>query len=368
LRRMSLNLKRSLSARERGLFRVRLLDKAGLPVTLCLALIYTVYFSSLCLRKYQAYAYSDFDLAIYQQVLYNTAQGDLFYSSIRWGVFFKDHLSIILAFLVPFFTLFHEPEFLLVLQSLFIGAGAVPLFLLASKKLNATFGVAFAAAYVLYPPLAHANLFEFHPGKLGIPLMIWALYYFFERRFPPFFAFLVLAVLCREDISFAAFLLGFYALWHNWCETGRPFSAGRRKWVLGPAVFGFVYIVVAFKVVIPHFNPEGGYIYFRSLYGKWGSSMVEVVFGVLSNPREVLATIFADAQLKYLFHLFSPTLFLSMFSPLLLFVAAPFFAANLLSSSPTTYGIYFQYTSSLVPFIFVSAVLGTRWLLGHALL
>jgi uncharacterized membrane protein len=62
---------------------------------------YTILMTLLCFRKYYAFEYTDFDLAIFNQALWNTLHGSFMESSLRHGMYFKDHFSPILLLILP---------------------------------------------------------------------------------------------------------------------------------------------------------------------------------------------------------------------------------------------------------------------------
>ena len=108
----------------------------GLYIAIALAVAYAVSFCAISHFKYRNFNYNDFDLAIFSNAMWNTAHGDFMYTAIRSGCYFKDHVPVILLALVPIYKLFPSPLTLLYAQSIMLGAGAVPLFLLARRELD----------------------------------------------------------------------------------------------------------------------------------------------------------------------------------------------------------------------------------------
>src|SRR5262245_61627414 len=93
-----------------------------------------------------------FDLAVYEQVVWNTAHGRPFATSV-----FSDtdrHLGadviLIEALLAMPYRLVPDTRTLLVLQTLAIAAGVVPLYALARHRLGPLAGVAFSLAWLAY--------------------------------------------------------------------------------------------------------------------------------------------------------------------------------------------------------------------------
>ncbi|MCK4423437.1 MAG: DUF2079 domain-containing protein, partial [Candidatus Omnitrophica bacterium] len=66
------------------------------------------------------------------------------------------------------YLIFSNPCTLLVTQSIFIALGAWPLYLIARDRFKSeTVALCFASAYLLYPTLQYANLFDFHGDALA---------------------------------------------------------------------------------------------------------------------------------------------------------------------------------------------------------
>ncbi|MGH7204446.1 MAG: DUF2079 domain-containing protein, partial [Candidatus Levyibacteriota bacterium] len=68
------------------------------------------------------------------------------------------------------------------------------------------------------------------------------------------------------------------------------------------------------------------------------------------------------SRIEYLIKLFAPIGYLSILFPFFLVFAAPDLLINTLSNNPQLHQIYFQYTSTITPFIFLSAIYGV-WVL-----
>jgi uncharacterized membrane protein len=152
--------------------------RAARASALALIALYVIVFGALSLLQHEAFRTSVFDLGNVDQALWNTTQGRILYfttqprvGTSRLGM----HVEPILLPLALLYFVFPDPRALLVLQTLAIGLSAWPVFLLACRKLGSPWaGVAFVAAYLLWPGLESANLFEFHAAALSPFFMLWA--------------------------------------------------------------------------------------------------------------------------------------------------------------------------------------------------
>ena len=347
------------------------LERAALPLALAFAALYAAVFGTLCTVRYAGFGYSDFDLAIFDQAMWNTLHGRFMDSSIRHVMLFGDHFAPILLLLLPVYAIFPSPLTLLWAQALVMAAGAIPLYVLGRREVGAAWGLLLAALYLLYPALGYANLFEFHTETIATFLLLGMFAAARLERFVPFIAFLLLALLCKEDVSLGVAAFGIVeALGRAW--RARTLKApGVVRWGLVPAAAGAAWFVLATQVWIPHFS-GGGYAY-AGLYAHLGGSLGEIARSFVTRPLQVLEAALSSApggpdKGAYLVHLMAPVGFLPLFSPATLGAALPPLLQNLLANYAPPQTIHFQYTSTLTPVVFLSSVLGLRRLLGLRIL
>ena len=177
-------------------------------------LLYFLTFATLTVLAHEAYQTTAFDLGSMDQAIWNTSQGRLFRATVQPDVEIRlvGHVEPIILPLALLYRVWADPRLLLVLQSGAVALGALPAYRLARRFLRDEWlGLAFAAAYLLYPPLQAANSFDFHPVTLAAPLLFFALDAMHGRRWLGFAAFGALAMSCREDIPLLVFMMGLYA-------------------------------------------------------------------------------------------------------------------------------------------------------------
>lgn len=311
---------------------------------------YVLVFGCLCFIKYQAFGYFDWDLASDAVVLWNSVHGKLLYYPFLEQSIFGAHLYLIIFLILPAYAVFQSPLTLLFLQSAFLGLAAFPLYLLARTRLNKTFSLFVAVAYLLYPSVGYINLFEAHFEIYEIFFLFLALYYFEKENFKWFMTFVFLTLFCKENAGMAVFMLGIYAL-----ARRRP-----KKWVLAPLAAGGIWFFAAVKMVIPHFAKDAGSyqegFIFSFYYSHLGNNMLEMAKTIVLHPVRTALYAFTPGKISYLFQLFLPVGFLGLLSPLALLPTIPIVMQNLLSSAPTHASIYFQYVVLLIPFIFFSVI------------
>lgn len=318
---------------------------------------YFVFFSYLSLLNHDHFLTNAFDLGIFDYAAWNNLHGNLFPGLfIGLPSLLAIHFQPILLPLGLVYLIWDDAKALLLIQSLVLAVGALPLYWLGRQQLNAWAGLVFAATYLLFPALQGANLFEFHPVTLAAGILPFAYWYLRQGNFGRFIGFGLLAAACQEDVFLIVGMLGFYLF-----VTQRD----RRGLIVGlGSIATFLFLTM---ILIPHFS--GGETHFGlHRYQVLGRTIPEVLETVFTRPLFVWNYIWSDPdKARYLTHLLAPVAYLSLFDPLTLFIATPTIAINLLSSLPTTYALdRFHYSAILVPFVIASAINGTTFLVNFA--
>jgi hypothetical protein len=110
------------------------LKRAPELILILLATGYTALVSYYAILNHRYLRVPSFDLAIYDNLVWNTSHGNFLVSQLlRGGTHMSAHFDPILAALAPFYLIRPDAETLLTLQSAWLASGVLPLFLLASK-------------------------------------------------------------------------------------------------------------------------------------------------------------------------------------------------------------------------------------------
>jgi len=322
------------------------------------AVTFAAVYALLAYLKYRNYDVGRYDLGNMVQAVYNTAHGRFLEITTndmapRQMSRLGSHVDPILALFALPWLAWPSPVMLLTLQSVIVAAGAWPAYRLGTRVTrDPRAGALLAGAFLLYPALGFGVLNEFHPVTLVTTFLLFAFLYLEEERWAWAVPFLVLAVLCKEEVPLVVALLGAY------------FALRKRSWrPLLVTAAATVYFVAVVWWVIPHFNE--GQSAFVSRYSAYGDSALGVASGVVTKPDQTFADLLAPANLRYWWELLWPFALTPFASPLTLLVAAPEFALNALSSVRFQRSIAFHYTAAEIPFLYAAAVLGLlrawRW-------
>jgi uncharacterized membrane protein len=302
--------------------------------------------------KLMSFGYYDFDLAVHALSVWNILHGSI-YNSILGIPFLGNHVHIILFFIAPIYAIFNHPFTLLILQVLALGLAVLPLYGLSKRLLDKNWALLISIIYLFYPALGYTNLFEFHPTVFATLFLILTFYYYIQNSFLKFIIFVLLSMICQENISFGIIMFGFLAILEH----------KKLKWIITPILLGSLYFAIAL-LVMSHFNNNT--IEFINLYRHLGDSVPRIILNLITKPALLFKTLIRKDNFLFLLHLFLPLSFLPFLAPAKLIPALLFFLQHLFSRRAAELTIYFHYSAELIPFIFISFIFGIKYLLGKS--
>ena len=333
-------------------------SRPNLPtgVLLAAATAYAAWFSFVTLQAHwNGYTHS-YDLAIFDNLMWNVIHGGKFLISTPAGggesSHFGRHATLLAYLFAPFYALHPSAATLLVLQAVLIGFAALPLFAFARFHLGPWAACAIALAYLLYPPLHGANLYDFHFLSTS-PFFIFCLAHALETKSGAWLAVSTLLTLaCREDVAIAVAVLGAYHVLAN-----RRVRAGLVLVVVGGAWFALMKFVL-----MPLAASGASYAeIYQGLLPEGETGFGGVLQTLLTNPTFVLGSLLTAPKLEYALLVLAPLAFVPMRRPLGALFLLPGVVFTLLSTDyPPAISIGFQYTAFWSPYLFVAAVLLLR--------
>lgn len=312
-------------------------------------LLYTAFFSITSVLKYNSFSYNDFDLAAHVQTIWSIGHGSI-YNSILGVPFIGDHANLIFFLIAPIYKLIPHPILLLLLQTLSLAVAGFFISRFAAQVLDKRWAIIFSLAYVLYPPLAYTNLYEFHATVFATLFLMLAFLSFYKNNFRFFILWAIMSMLCQENIPLIIAVFGICAL----------LSKRSLKWKLFPLLAGALWFLAVVFVVKPRFGSET--IQFYKLYAPLGDSLQAVLLNMLLHPIKMLKLISTKENLSLFVSLFGPLGFISLLNPSILIMAFPPLLQHMLSSRATEHTIYYHYAAEIIPFVFISAIFGIKFL------
>lgn len=314
--------------------------------------VYFVLYSALAILRHRSYHSFGFDLAVYDQAIWNTTQGRVLESTMTQTIpaphsQLGDHFSPIYLALVPFYVVYPHPETLLILETFALALGAWPVYLLARLKLPPGYAVLWVLVYLLFIPLAYINLYDFHEVAFAVAPLGFALYFLERGKRLWFVAFLLLTFLIKEELALVGAGFGLYVL------------LGKRDWKLGLGVLAgsLAAFELLVQVVIPYFAGGKSYPYIADRYAAVGGSPSGILRTAVTHPLRIVSTVAQLKKLEYLVALFGPVLALSAISGWAALLVLPTLSYTLLSSYAPQFAFSSQYPAPLIPLIVGTSIL-----------
>ena len=347
---------------------------------------YFLYFGVLTVQKHDAFQTTAFDLGNVDQAVWNTRHGRLLAMTNIEGLTNRlgTHVEPILVPISLLYFVWSDPRALLLLQTAVIALGAWPVYLIAQRAVSGlpkssrsrrtkiegppahdtdplsplmhqALPLTFVLAYLFFPALESANLFDFHAVALAPTFFLFAFYYLLTERWGTFALFALLTMSCKEDAPLLVVALGLYLL---------AVSRGRQWRIALPTIaIAMTWFIVAVGVIMPHFD-TGGVSPFANRYAWLGDGPVEMAVTLFTRPGLVAEHVLAPENLAYLRDWLAPVAWLPLLAPLELLLAAPVLAVNLLSTDGFMHQLEgFHYGALLAPVAVIAAAYGAAWLI-----
>lgn len=340
---------------------------AALQITLLMALGYAIVLSLYMVGRNATFTTYAEDLGIMDQVLWNTIHGHFMIETICNPITdvncvggatplplsrFAIHFEPILIPLSLLYVIAPSVNTILVLQAAAVGSGAIPIWLLATRRLrNPWWGVGFAALYLVYPPMLAAVTDDFHPETLAAAALLWAFYFLTTRQYRALVISLGLALLCKETLTLDVMAIGlFVALVH-------------RRWRLGLGITATGALTLLLALGLMRLASPAG-------HSPVSGRITYLLPALLHSPGATVSAFLHDPLRRaYLVKLFAPYGFLPLLAPWSAVLALPSIALNFLSDYPFMYSGKYQYNTDIAAVLIVSAIdamawiapLGSRW-------
>ena len=264
--------------------------------------------------------------------------------------YFGDHASYVLLLLMPVYWIFPSVVTLLFLQSLFITAAGIPMFLIARRVLSDGFAaLCIAAAFLFFPTVASQHVNQIHDTQFIIVFLLFAFYFYYTEQFNWFAAFAVLSCLGKENVPLTVIMFGVYA------------ALQRRhwKWILAPVAIGAAAMALAFKVVMPHLRGARPYRSF-AYFGPLGDTPLEVIKTAVTRPGIFFPTLLSPQNIMFFIQLVQPLAWVLPFLSLPVIFTLPDLSVNLLADNVSLKIIRWHYNLTVTAFLFVAAIFSVK--------
>lgn len=323
-----------------------------LILVVCAALAYGAFMSFYTVRWHNKLGTAIFDLGINNNLLYGGLEGKFNQSPVIFPddpqMYLANHVKLGLYSFLPIYAVFPRAETLLIIQSVSLGLGAIPLFLFARKRIPASWAAALAACYLAYYPMHGANFYEMKVVPTAAAVVLACIWAIDAKRFWLGGFLFLWALIMREDVPVPLVMVGVVFL-----LSGHRPRAGLAMTVVASAWFIFLRF---------QFMNDVGSWWFPNMYEDlWASpekGFRSVIKTLISNPSFTLKHIFVEKKFWYLMHLLVPMAFLPVRRWWAWAALVPGAILTLLVTDyapPTMFS--FQYVMHWSPYLFIAASL-----------
>jgi uncharacterized membrane protein len=305
---------------------------------------WSVLFIKLGAIRHTNYGTFGFDLGIYDQGIWLLSRFKDPFVTVRGLDLFGHHTNFILLLLVPFYWLGAGPLFLLVVQVVAQGLGAVAIYLLARDLLGARWPAVALASTLLLHPTYQFHVWEFfHPDVIAIAPLLFAYWAARTKRWRWFAVAAVVAALCKEDVALSLAVLGVLIAVRGDRRIGTIVAAASAAW-----------FQICTRMLLPYFNGIGPF--YDSFFGTFGQSPVEVASHVISHPGDAVNVATEPDRMSYYRMMLAPVAFLPLVAIPTLFIGLPMLGVNVLSTLPYLRGFQYHWSALVLAAVMLATV------------
>lgn len=285
--------------------------------------LFTVVLTLLALAQHAAYSTGRQDLEIYAQVIWNTANGRLYETTLLKTNqnHLAEHLAGAALLLAPLYKLWPQPSLLIAVQQIALGLGGLPVFALARARRGGTvLALVVTGAYLASPALAGIALDDFHPVALTVLPLGMSLYWLHLGRQRLALGAGVFAMFLEEEAALVVMGIGLMLLvLRHWKQSAVWFS------------IGFIWLAIAVFVIMPRFHTAD------TVADGAPNRTVGHFQELRERPTVLTDRLFGERARDALTSLALPSAGLPLLAPAMLIVDAPSFAALFLQDRDDTF-------------------------------
>lgn len=300
-----------------------------------------------------------FDLAIQENVLWNSINGHPFISSVMGGIpYLGNHTVAAYMLLLPLYYVLPSTYTLLWFQAAIFVATVVPLFLVARYLLRSEVAASLVSiSFLLHPALLGASCNDFHELALAPFSLAWLIYAVVSQR--PFLL-AAMTLLCssiKEDMSINLIVLGGGLLATRYSIQG-----------LYLLVCGIASYVFWQNIIIPAFAGfESTYTWYLSKTLGRNLSPIDVVRQLLEAPFHVILPLLDRSRVFFLLQSLGAFLFIPLLSLRGILMTSYGVALVLLSGHAPLYTLGYHYvfpwiTLATFAYLLIVSDLHSKWL------
>ncbi len=288
------------------------------------------------------------DNAIYDQAIFNSSQGRLYFSELKNNrSLFADHFEPISLLLVPFYWLYPTPIWLFFAKAVIVFCSGLGVFKLAEQtRLSRSLTLFLILSLMLFVGYRGTILTDFYPINFVTPLLLF-LFYYCSISPAKTFVLAALCLCCKEYVGIYMACFGVYMFFR---------FPGKQSKLTAAMIFCLAvshYFLVT-KIVMPYFGQDEFYL---NRYSHLGKDLPEIVLTLLT-PWLLIPAVLSLKKIKYLIYFFGHLAFLPLLAWQEFILCLPFLAQNLLSNQDYHVSLKSHYAAEAVAIIYYLAVKG----------
>ncbi|WP_328957473.1 DUF2079 domain-containing protein [Kitasatospora purpeofusca] len=316
------------------------------PLSWGLAGLFAALYACVAVNRHRRMLTQAYDLGIFEQAVRAYAHGEAPVVLLKGPGYqlLGDHFHPLLATLAPLYRLFPSAVTLLLAQAVLMALAVVPLarwaFEVGGPRLAVLVGGLTGASWGIVEAVAD----DFHEIAFAVPLLAFTATALGRGRPVAAVLWALPLVLVKEDLGLTVAVVGALVF----ARAGK--GSGTRALGFGVALFGLAATALTVLVVLPSFNPDGGFDY-------WGQMGTREAAGA---PWEVAGRLVWPPLKWLLLGLAAATAgFLGLRSPLVL-LCVPTLGWRLAADNSHYWGVSYHYSAVLMPLLLAALVDAVR--------
>ena len=303
-------------------------------------------FAGNALDRHRAFESNAYDFGFFDQIIWNTSHGRWFQTAFTPYNFLGQHFQPVLLLFALAYRRGAGAELLLVTQTVFVAAAAVPLFYAVRRATaSGVAALAMSAGFLLSASLHDALDFDFHPELMGFFFVFLALYFLVTSRPVATIVSLLPLLLLKEDMPL---ILAAFAM--------LLFARGFRREALVMFAIAVAFAVGVVLVLMPAIRGGPG-----DLTQRYGYLFADSTWwSILPHAASRAAHQLVGGPLAAVLRLADSIGFAGLLSPIALLAAAPTFLLAALSDHPQQSQLELHYAMAPLALAWVAAVLGVQ--------
>ncbi len=319
--------------------------------------LFLVFISLFIMVNSRYYAFNYYaDLANNLEIFYRLRRGDgitspMFYATgVRAIHWFSHHFSPLIYIIVfPFFYIFPFFQTIIILEITVILSSSIAITLIAKEILFSKSGYFLGLCFLLYPTIHFTLLYDFGLLQFCIGFISWMIYFFMKRNYAIYYLFLILALICREDVGLTLIFWGGYIT-----IIKKEYREG-----VFTIILSAIYTYITLVHIMPYFQENLNFHHIGN-FARYGKSIYDIFTHIISNPITVILDQLTLIKVMNFSMFMLPLGFLVLLSPSVFSITIFNLCYLFLSETISSYSYFLYYTSPSIPFFFLATIYSVR--------